>query len=197
LRPALSAAPAAFSLAFGLDVTVIALAMVLAPHAAVAGAALSGVASIITLVVALGMRSERAFLASVLFLAVACAVADLPVHRSGSAAFAAVAGVAVLAFTEAGGAALEPAGGGKRIGTPGRRHVVWVGLVAAGGGSTGWLLLALQPALSGYGLAALGVGVLAAICVLALAATLSRAAVSERAAASERAAGRDEERLSR
>ena len=107
-----------------------------------------------------------------------CAVADLPIHRSGAAAFAAVAGAAVLAFVEAGGAASEPARGGKHVGRPARRHVIWVALVAAGGAAAGWLLLASKPALAGYGIAALGVGVLAAICVLGLAATLSRSAVS-------------------
>ena len=121
-------------------------------------------ASVITFVVAIAVRSERAFLASVLTLAGACAVADLPVHRNGAAVFASVAGAAVLVFVEAGGAALEPRGAGTRVGRPATTQAVWVGLVAVGGASAGWLLLSLEPEVSDLGLAALGIGVLAAVC---------------------------------
>jgi hypothetical protein len=58
--------------------------------------------------------------------------------------------------------------------------VLWVALVAAGGAVAGWLLLALQPDMSGLGLAAVGVGVLAAICLIALTTVLATAVLTDR-----------------
>jgi small-conductance mechanosensitive channel len=142
--------------------------------------ALTSLASIIPLVVALGARSERAFLGSIVILTGSCVLADLPLHRSGAALFAAIAGAAVLAFVEAGGAALEPKGGGTHVGHPARAHAIWVGLVAIGGAAAGWLLLSVDPELSDLGLAALVLGVLAAVCLIALAAMLAATAIAGR-----------------
>jgi hypothetical protein len=178
-RPALAAAPVAVPTAFALVIAVTAASVAFAPKQAAAGVVACGLASTVTLFVALTIRSERAFLASVLLLAGACAVADLPVHRSGAVVFAAVAGAVVLAFAEAGGAALEPVGGGTHVGRPGLRQATWTVALAVGGAVAGWLLLSLEPDLSDLGLAALGVGVVAAICVIALAAGLSARATTD------------------
>ena len=62
VRAAFAAAPVPVSLAFGLEVTVIALAAALAPKEAVAGAVFSGLASMITLVVALAAAASGHFL---------------------------------------------------------------------------------------------------------------------------------------
>jgi hypothetical protein len=179
-RSALVAAPVAVSIAFGLQLAVAVSAVAFAAKILTSAVVIVAVASIVTLVVAIGARDDRAYRASVLTLAVTCALADLPIHRSDAIAFAAVAGAVVLAFAEAGGAALEPKGGGKHVGRPAGLHAVWVAVVAAGGGVAGWLLLSLQSDLSGLGLAALGVGVLAAVCMVGLAAVLTTAAISER-----------------
>ncbi len=180
LRPALAAAPFAVSLALMCDLALAAASIGFAQKAMAIAVVPIAMASVITFVVAIAVRSERAFLASVLTLAGACAVADLPVHRNGAAVFASVAGAAVLVFVEAGGAALEPRGAGTRVGRPATTQAVWVGLVAVGGASAGWLLLSLQPEVSDLGLAALGIGVLAAVCLIALAAMLAAAAIADR-----------------
>ncbi|MGO8877335.1 MAG: hypothetical protein ACLQNG_16415 [Acidimicrobiales bacterium] len=179
-RPALAAAPVAVPTAFALAIVATVASVAFAPKQAVAGVVACGLVSVLTLFVALTIRSERAFLVSVFLLAGACAVADLPVHRSGAVVFAAAAGAAVLAFAEAGGAALEPLGGGTHVGRPGVRQTTWTAAVAVGGAAAGWLLLSLEPDLSGFGLAALGVGVVAAICVIALAASLSVRVTTDR-----------------
>jgi hypothetical protein len=103
------------------------------------------VASMTTFAVALGARNERAFLTSVLLISAASAFADLPVQRSDAGVFAALGGAVVLGLIEAGGAALEPKGGGTHVGRPARLHVAWVVVVAVGGALAGWLLLSLQP----------------------------------------------------
>jgi len=178
-RAAWTAAPLAVSVALALELALAAASTAFAPKTTATAVALISLASIITLVVALGARNERALLASVLTLAGTCAFADLPIHRSGAAAFASIAGAAVLVFVEAAGAALEPKGGGARLSRPGSRHALWVGLVAVGGASAGWLLLSLQPDVSDLGLGALGVGVGAAVCLIALAALLATATIAE------------------
>jgi hypothetical protein len=179
-KSAFAAAPAAVSVALVLDVAVAVACVALAPKILTSGVLLLALASLITLAVSLAARSQPAFLASVLTLAAECVIADLPIHRSGAVVFAAAAGAAVLVFAEAGGTALEPKGGGTHVGRPSSRHVLWVALVAAGGAVAGWLLLALQPDMSGLGLAAVGVGVLAAICLIALTTVLATAVLTDR-----------------
>lgn len=179
-RAALAAAPAALPLAFALDVAVVAGAAAFATKATAVAVVLSGLVSLVSFVAALGARSGRAFLSSVLSLALACALADLPIHRGAAAVFAAMAGAAVLVFAEAGGAALDPMTSNKRIGHPGAAHVAWVGTVAVVGASAGLLALSLQSDISGLGVAALAVGALAAVCVMALTGVLATAAVTER-----------------
>jgi hypothetical protein len=172
-RVAYSAAPAAVATASTLLVALGVADMVLAPIAATAGILILVVVSMITLAVALGARSEPAFLASVLLIAAATAFADLPTHRGDAGVIAAIAGAAVLGIIEAGGAALEPASGGERLGRPGRAHVAWVTAVAVGGAAAGWLLLSLQPDLADLGLVALAFGVLAAVGMIVFAGALT------------------------
>jgi hypothetical protein len=174
------AAPVAVSIAFGLQLAVTVGAVVFAAKILTSAVVIVALVSIVTLVVALGARDDRTYRASVVTLAVACTLADLPIHRADAITFAAVAGGVVLAFAEAGGAALEPKGGGSHVGRPAALHAGWVALVAAGGGVAGWLLLSLRSDLSGLGLAALGIGVLAAVCLVGLAAVLTTAAIAER-----------------
>jgi hypothetical protein len=172
-RVAYSAAPAAVATASALLVALGVADMVLAPVAATAGIFMLVLVAMITLAVALGARSEPAFLASVLLIAGASAFADLPAHRGDAGVIAAIAGAAVLGIIEAGGAALEPSGGGERLGRPGRAHVAWVAMVAVGGAVAGWLLLSLQPDLADLGLVALAFGVLAAVGMIVFAGALT------------------------
>jgi hypothetical protein len=187
LRLAYSAAPFAVSAASGLLLVLGVADMIAAPAAATAGIFVLAGASIITFAVALEARNERAFLASVLLISAASAFADLPVHRADAAVLAAVAGATVLCIIEAGGAALEPNGGGSNLGRPARLHVAWVAAVAPGGAAAGWLLLSLQPDLDDLGLVALGLGVLAAVGMIVFAGALARSALAD--AAGDDAAG--------
>ncbi|MHB1511519.1 MAG: hypothetical protein ACYCZ8_18625 [Acidimicrobiales bacterium] len=174
-----AAAPLAVSVALTSDVALSVAAVAFAPRHNALAVAMSGAVSIAALVVALATRGRRAFLTSALALALACALADLPVHRDTGVIFAAIAGGVVVVFAEAVGAALESPDAAKSLGHPGRSQALRAGTVAVLGGAIGWLILSLAPELSDLGLAALGVGVVAAVCVMGLAALLAGSAVSE------------------
>jgi hypothetical protein len=179
LAVAYSAAPVAVSAASGLLVGLGVADVIAASRAATAGVVALVVASMVTFGVALGARGERAFLTSVLFISAASAFADLHVYRGDRTVFAAVAGAIVLGVIEAGGAALEPKGGGSRLGRPARLHVAWVVAVAAGGAAAGWLLVSLQPDVADLGLVALGCGVLAAVGLVVFAGALTGSALGD------------------
>jgi len=176
-RMAYSAAPVAVSTASALVVALGVADMIVTPTAASAGVLVLAVASMTTFAVALGARNERAFLTSVLLISAASAFADLPVQRSDAGVFAALGGAVVLGLIEAGGAALEPKGGGTHVGRPARLHVAWVVVVAVGGALAGWLLLSLQPDLTDLGLVALGLGVLAAVGMIVFTGALTGSAL--------------------
>jgi hypothetical protein len=188
-RVAYSAAPVAVATAIALQIALGTADMLFAPTVASAGVLLLVLGSMITFVVSLAARNERAFLSSALLISAASAVADLPLHRSDAGVLAAVAGAMVLGMIEAGGAALEPRGGGVRLGRPARLHVVWVTAVALGGAVTGWLLLSLQPDVADLGLFALGLGVLAAIGFIVFAGALTGSALGADAGLAGRPAG--------
>jgi hypothetical protein len=179
LAVAYSAAPVAVSTASALLLGLGVADVTAASRVATVGVVALVVASMVTFAVALGARGERAFLTSILFISAASAVADLHVQRGDRAVFAAVAGAVVLGVIEAGGAALEPKGGGSRLGRPARLHVAWVVAVAAGGAAAGWLLLSLQPDIADLGLLALGCGVLAAVGLIVFAGALTRSALAD------------------
>ena len=183
-RSAYTAAPVAVSTASALLIALGVADILAATAVATVGVFALVVASLITFTTALGARNERAFLASVLLISAASAFADLPVTRSGAGVLAAVAGATVLGLIEAGGAALEPKGGGTHLGRPARLHVAWVTVVAVGGGATGWLLLSLQPDVAGLGLVALACGVLAAVGIIVFTGALTGSALGSPAGAS-------------
>ncbi len=175
-----TAAPLAVSVAITTDLALTVAAGAFAPRHQAVAVAMSGAVSTGALVLALATHGRRAFLTCALALALACALADLPVHRGSSATFAAIAGAAMVVFAEAAGAAVEPAGGGRSLGRPGGAQALRAGTVAVIGGAIGWLVLSLRPELSDLGLVALGVGAVSAVGVMALAALLAGSAVSGR-----------------
>ncbi len=168
------------SVAITADVALTVAAVAFAPRHAAVAVATSGTVSIAALTLALATRGRRAFLTSALALALAGALADLPVHRDTGVIFAAIAGGVVVVFAEAVGAAIESPGAAKSLGHPGRSQALRACTVAVIGGATGWLVLSLAPELSDLGLAALGVGVVAAVCIMGLVALLAGSAVAER-----------------
>lgn len=178
LREAAGSAPLAVAGTMALELAVAVAGAVLAPRTLTGTAVLCAVVSTTIWCVALAARSQRAFVAALLFLSAACALSALPVHRGISSVVAAVGGAAAVVFAETGGHALERLGAPDHAGRPSLLRVAWVAPVAVLGAGAGWLLLSFEPALSGFGLAAVGVGVVAAICLVALAAVLSGTAVA-------------------
>ncbi len=177
LQAALASAPFAVSATMGIELCVAVAGAALAPKALAGTAVLCAVVSTVAWCTALASRNERAFVAATVLLAGACALAALPVHRTGSAVVAALGGAAVLAFAEIGATALERLGARDHVGRPSLLRALWVAPVAVAGAAVGWLLLALGPELSGFGLAAVAAGVVAAVCLLVLAAVLTGTAV--------------------
>lgn len=186
LHAAVQAAPLAVAAAIALEVALLVMDLIWSNPPGDAAIVAFGTASAITFIVGLAMSNERAFLASVLTLATASAFADLPVSRGGATVFAAAAGAIVLAFAEAGGAALEPSGTGKQLGRPTGARVTWAAATAIGGAVAGWLLVSVRAGVAGLGPIALGIGVAAAVGLIVLAGMLTRSAVAaDRSAVTE------------
>jgi hypothetical protein len=175
-----AAAPLAVSVALTSDVALSVAAVAFAPRHQAVAVAMSGAVSIAALSLALATRGRRAFLTSALASALACELADLPVQRDTGVIFAAITGGVVVVFAEAVGAAIESPGAAKSLGHPGRSQALRASTVAVLGGAIGWLVLSLAPELSDLGLAALGIGVVAAVSIMGLAALLAGRAVSAR-----------------
>jgi hypothetical protein len=190
-RSAYSAAPVAVSTASALLVALGAMDVITASRVATIAVFALVVVSMITFTGALGARNERAFLSAVLLISAASAFADLPLHRSDAAVFAAVAGATVLGLIEAGGAALEPKGGGTHIGRPARLHVAWVVVVGVAGAAAGWLLLSLQSGVADLGLVAVAFGVLAAVGMIVFTGALTGSALGDTGRRARGSSGRE------
>jgi hypothetical protein len=182
-RLAYAAAPTAVVAAIALLLLLGAMDLIFATKVLTAGVVALVVASMVTFAVALASRNERVFLGSVLLVAAASALADLPPQRGDAGVLAAIAGAMVLCLIEAGGSALEPKRGGIHLGRPGRAHVAWVIAVATGGAGAGWLLLSLQDDLGDLGIVALAFGVLAAVGMIVFTGALTGSVLSDAAGA--------------
>lgn len=178
LRKALATSPLALSATMAIELVVAVGGAALAPPHLAETAVACALASTAAWCAALAARSERAFLAATVLLASGCALTALPVHRAGSAVVGAIGGAVVLAFAETGTTALERIGSRDHRARPSILRALWVAPIAVVGAAAGWLLLALEPDLSGFGLAAVAIGVLAAVCLVAFAAVLTVAAVA-------------------
>jgi hypothetical protein len=177
LGAACRAAPISISATFAMAVAAAAADVVWAKPALRAPVILCFAASVITYLVALARRNERAYLVSVVTLSASCALADLPAGKAGAGVFAAIAGAVVLCVAETGAAGLEPGGAGVRLRRPGSARVIWTLEVAVPGAVLGGLLVSFRDDLAGLGLVALGFGVAAAIGVVVLVGALVRTAL--------------------